>query len=81
MCQHQVLQLQAAEGDGHQGVSAQATAAAHVHALQVRVLADDWQQLPVRDPVGAGLDGKVLQNLVVAQDGAEGLLGDLGADL
>lgn len=79
--QAQVLQAQTAERHSHQRMPAQAQAAAHVHPLQVRVLANHREELLVGDPIRAVVDGQVLEHFVVTQHGAKGLLWDVGPKL
>lgn len=74
-------QVGAAQRDGHQRLAAELGAALQLDVLQVVVLPDDRQQLPVRQPVRAALQRQQLQHLVVLQQGQEGGSGDGGCDL
>lgn len=65
--QGELAQVGAAQRDGHQRVAAELGAALQLDAVQVVVLPDDREQLPVRQPVGAVLQCQLLQNLVVLQ--------------
>ena len=79
--QAQVLELHTAQGHRHQGVAGEPHAAPHVHSQQVLVLANYWQQLVVRHPIGTVLERQVLEDFVVPQHGTKRLLGNARADL
>lgn len=67
MSQGELAQVGAAQRDGHERVAAELGTALQLDLVQVVVLPNDREQLPVRQPVGAVLECQLLQNFVVLQ--------------
>lgn len=79
--QGEPAQVGAAQRDGHQRVAAELGAALQLDLVQVVVLPDDWEQLPVCQPVGAVLERQLLQYFVVLQQVNESSSRDGRSDL
>jgi len=79
--QGELAQVGAAQRDGHQRVPAELGAALQLDLVEVVVLPDDREQLPVRQPVGAVLERQLLQHFVVLQQVNESSSRDGRSDL